>query len=110
MARTAKTLALNSVESTGLSQVYLVPSGINTTGSVLALTNTTGTNLVIDIYHNDGSVDFLIRSITLPAGAGRERVYYGFQRRTFNAGHAIKVQADSSAKFNVSVHGSENEL
>ena len=110
MARTAKTLSLSSVESTGLKQLYLVPSGINTTGAVLSFTNTTANNIVIDIYHNDGSTDFLIKSITVPGGVGRERIYNGFQRRTFNAGHAIKVQADVNAKFTASVHGSENEL
>lgn len=110
MARTAKTLSISSIESTDLKQVYVVPTGINTTGSVLSFTNTTNNNVVISIFHNDGSVDFLIKSITVPGGVGRERIYNGFQRRTFNAGHAIKVQADANVKFNVSVHGSENEL
>ena len=108
--RTAKTLALKSVESTDLKELYLVPAGINTTVSVLSFTNTTSDNIVIDIYHNDGSTDFLIKTMTIPAGSGRERISNGFQRRTLNAGHSIKVQADVSSKFNVSVHGSENEL
>lgn len=110
MARIAKTLALKSVESTDLQQLYLVPSGMNTTGAVLSFTNTTTNNIVINVFHNDGSTDFLIKAITLPGGVGRERIYNGFQRRTFNAGHAIKVQADVNSKFNASVHGSETEL
>ena len=108
--RTAKTLFLGSIESTDLKQLYLVPAGNNTTGAVLSFTNTTSNNIVIDIYHNNGVTDFLIKSITVPSGSGRERTFYGFQRRTFNAGHSIKVQADVDSKFNVSVHGSENEL
>lgn len=110
MARTAKTLAIGSVQSTDLQQLYLVPSGFNMTAAVMSFTNTTDTSIVIDIYHNDGSTDFLIKSLTLPAGSGRERIYYGFQRRTLNAGHSVKVQANNTSKFNYSVHGSENEL
>jgi len=110
MARIAKTLALKSIESTDLQQLYLVPSGMNTTGAVLSFTNTTTNNIVINVFHNDGSTDFLIKSITLPGGIGRERIYNGFQRRTFNSGHSVKVQADVNSKFNASVHGSENEL
>lgn len=110
MARTAKTLSLSSVESTDLQQLYLVPSGINTTFSVLSFTNTTENNIVVDIYQNDGSTDFLLKTITIPGGEGRDKPYHGFQRRTFNAGHSIKVQANVNSKFNVSVYGSENEL
>jgi hypothetical protein len=110
MTRTAKTLALSSIQSTDLQQVYSVPSGINTTSAVLSLTNTTDNNIVVDVYHNDGSTDFLLRRITLPAGVGRERIYHGFQRRTLNAGHSVKLQADVTSKFNYSIHGSEIEL
>jgi hypothetical protein len=110
MTRTAKTLALSSIQSTDLQEVYVVPSGINTTGAVLSLTNTTNNNIVVDVYHNNGSTDFLLRRITLPSGIGRERIYHSFQRRTFNAGHSIKLQADVVDKFNFSIHGSEIEL
>lgn len=110
MARIAKNLALGSIQSDAIQQIYVVPNGINTTGAVLSFTNTTSNPLVIDIFHNDGSTDFLIKKITLPGGEGIERIYNGFQRRTFNAGHIIKVQANVSFKFNFSLHGSENEI
>lgn len=110
MGRIAKTLALNSIESTDLQELYVVPAGTNTTGAVFSFTNTTSNGIVISLFHNDGSTDFLMKKLTLPAGDGIERTFYGFQRRTFNAGHSIKVQADVNSKFNASIHGAENEL
>ncbi len=108
--RTAKNLAIGSIQVNTLQEIYEVPSGINTTGAVLGFTNTTTNSIVIEIFHNDGSTDFLIKSLTLPGGSGKERIYNGFQRRTFNAGHSIKVKANVGFKFNFSLHGSENEL
>ena len=110
MAKTSKNLALGQLASTTLTTIYTAPAGINTSISVLGFTNTTSTSIEIDIYHNDGSTDYLKRTMTLPGGAGRERVYYGFQRRVINAADSIKIQADSASAFNYDVNGSENEL
>jgi hypothetical protein len=109
MARTAKNLALGQLTTTTLSTIYTAPTGVNTTSSVLAFTNTTNNNIVIDVYHGDGT-DYLQRSLTLPAGSGRERVYYGFQQRVINSAETIKIQADSSSAFNYTLSGSEVEL
>ncbi len=109
MARTPKNLAIGQLATTGLTTIYTAPSGINTSAAVLAVTNTTSTAISIDIYHGTGT-DYLQRTFTIPAGSGRERVYYGFQQRVINAGQTIKIQADSTNAFNYTLSGSEIEL
>jgi hypothetical protein len=110
MARTPKNLNIGAVSTTDLTTLYTAPSGINTTISVLSFTNTTSTSIVIDIYRNDGSTDYLVKTMTLPGGSGQERVYYELSRRVINAAGSIKVQADSSSTFNYELSGSEVEV
>lgn len=108
MARTPKNLALGQLASTTLTTIYTAPTGINTSAAVLSFTNTTDTSISIDVIRGDGT-DYLKRTMTLPAGSGRERIYYGFQQRVFNAGQTLKIQADSSAVFNYELDGAEVE-
>ena len=110
MATTAKNLALVQVSDAALTTVYTTPTGSNTRISKLGFTNTGSTAVTISIYHYDGATNFLIKALTLPAGAGIERPYYDLQRAIFNSGHAIKVQASSAITYNVAVHGSEIEV
>ena len=109
MARTPKNLALAQLASTALTTIYTAPVGVNTSAAVLAFTNTSSVAISLDIYHGNGT-DFLQRTMTLPAGSGRERVYYGFQQRVINAGETIKIQADSASAFNYTLSGSEVEI
>jgi hypothetical protein len=109
MARTPKNLALGSNSDTSLNTLYTAPAGFNTPSAVLAFTNISSTAISIDVYHGDGT-DYLQRTLTLPAGSGREMIYYGFQSRVINAGETVKIQADSAAVFNFTFSGSEFEL
>ena len=110
MATTPKTLALVEITSTDLIEVYLAASGVNTSVSVLSFTNVTTTDQQIDIYINDATSDFLQKTMTLPGGVGKERLYYGFQRKMINANYKIKVQASAATAFNVGVFGREIEI
>lgn len=111
MARVFKRLALQLNADTVLNNVYAAPAGFNTSAAVLGFTNLSATDsVVISVYQNDGTSDFLLTNITLPAGIGRERFYYGFQRSVLNAGDTLKIQADNSTSFNISFYGSEVEL
>ena len=110
MARTPKNLTIGQLASTSLTTLYTAPTGINTSISVLSLTNTTDTALLISIYHNDGSTDYLQNTFSLPGGSGRNRLYYGFQRQVINAGDIVKIQADGATAFNYSLSGSEVEV
>jgi len=107
MARTAKKLAMKQIASTDLTEIYIAPNKTSATYSVLALTNVEGSHLVITLYDNDGSTDFLQDEIVLPAGVGRRTTYYEFQRTTSNPGDSLKVQADGATAFNVMLSGSE---
>ena len=109
MARTPKNLALGQLSSTDLTTIYTAPDGLNTQSAVLAFTNTTTTAISIDVYHGNGT-DYLQRTVTLPAGRGREVIYYGFQSRVINAGETVKIQADSASPFNFTFSGSEFEI
>jgi hypothetical protein len=109
MARTPKNLALGQLADTELTEIYMAPFGINTGSSVLAFTNTTSSAISIDVFHGNGT-DFLQRTITLPAGSGRERIYYGFQQRVINSTETVKIQANTADAFNYTFNGSENEV
>jgi hypothetical protein len=109
MARTPKNLALGQSTSVDLITIYTAPFGVNTSSAVLSFTNTSDTTISIDVYHGNGT-DYLQRTMSLPAGSGRERVYYGFQQRVLNAQDTVKIQADSASAFNYTLSGSEIEL
>lgn len=107
---TPKRLAIGQITDATLNTLYTAPSGVNTRFSKLSFTNTESTGITLDIYHNDGSTDYLQRTITLPGGSGKEAIYYDIQRTIANAGDVLKVQASSAITFNYSVHGSETEV
>lgn len=100
------------VAATTLTSLYTVGTGLNATISVVSFTNTTSTAHNIDIYHYDtaDSTDYLKHSLHLPAGSGRERQYFGFERAVFETGDIIKVQSDSATAFNTFIYGSEVEI
>ena len=106
MASTPKNLALAQLASTTRTTIYTAPTGFNATSAVLAFTNTTTTAIEISIYHGNGT-DFLLKTITLPAGIGREVIYDGFSRRVVNTGETVKIQADSTSALNYSFSGAE---
>ncbi len=101
---------VQQIAATALTDAYTVGPGINSTISVVGFTNTTSTAIVIDIYHNDGTDDFLKHTILLPAGSGTERLYYGMERAVLETSDILKVQADSTNAFNLFIYGSEVEV
>lgn len=110
MATTPKALKLQQIATTDLTTIYAAPAGSNASISVLSFTNATNTNMQLSIYINDGATDFLQKTMSLPSGAGKERLYYGFQRKIINGGYSIKIQSSSASAFNVGVHGREVEV
>lgn len=110
MATTPKTLAMGENSDTDLNQIYIGASGVNTSASVVSFTNKTDTAHQISIYMSFGGTDFLQKVMTLPGGSGKERIYYGFQRKVINGGQPLKIQSNSSAAFNYGVHGREVEI
>ena len=101
---------IQQLSTATLTSVYEAATGVNPTISVIAFTNASTTALNIDIYQNDGATDFLKNTIHLPAGIGRERLYYGFERGVLSSGDKLKVQADGATAFNLFIYGSEVEV
>ncbi len=110
MARTPKNLDIRQLATTTLTEVYKAPSGINTTNLLIRFTNTSTTSLSIDVFHTKSGTNFLIETMTLPAGSGQSRIFYGLNGEVINAAESIKIQANSAAAFNSSLNGSEIEL
>lgn len=112
MATTPKNLALETItDATTLHEFYgPVSSGINTSYTVLGLTNNTTSAIVLSLYKSDGSNDFLIDKITLPGGVGLRRNYYDIQREVSNAGGSLKIQSDVAQSFTVNLNGREIEI
>ena len=108
MATNANFRDIQQIASASLQTPYTVAAGITSSKiSVMSFTNAAATGLVIDIYHNDGTTDFLKKTIRLPAGIGQEEIYYGFERNVMLVGDSIKVQADAATAFNMFIHGTE---
>ena len=109
MARTAKNLAIGQITSDVITTIYTAPSAKNTSASVLAFTNASDQAISIEVYQGNGT-DYLQRAFTLPAGVGREGIYYGFQHRVINTTETVKLKADSSAAFNYTMSGAEVDV
>jgi hypothetical protein len=109
MARINKSLALKQFSSTSLETLYTVPPGRNTSISNIFFTNTADNDHIIKVYKNNGTSDFLIGKVTLPAGEGVSRNLYDFQNDVYNAGFIIKLQSDNAGAYNASASGIEVE-
>ena len=100
---TPSNLAIGQLSTTTLTSIYT--AAVSTTIGVLRFTNETTDEITISIYHNDGSTDYLQKTLTLPGGVGQDRHYWGLQQTTLNAGHIIKIQASSTNVLNYSLSG-----
>ena len=98
---------IQQIASASIQSPYTVATGLSSSLSVVSFTNTVTTPLNINLYHNDGSTDYLKATIHLPGGIGREEQYYGFERAVMKAGDVLKVTADAATAFNLFIYGSE---
>ena len=101
---------IQQIATTDLTSVYAAITGISPTISVMRFTNASTTALNIDIYHHDGTTDYLSGTIHIPAGVGRHRLDYSWERAVLITGDEIKVQADGATAFNLAIYGSEVEV
>ena len=106
MARTPIS-ATAQLATTTLTTIYTTPAGINTSSTVLTLTNASTVTLSVDIYIGNGT-DFLQTTLSVPAGIGRKRSYYDLGNIT--TANTVKIQADSASAFNYNFSGSEIEI
>jgi len=107
MATTAKARKIQQIASASVTSAYTVPTGVTTSIAKIKFTNTTTTNLVLDIYHDDGTSNLLVETIQLPGGVGVSRNYYDLDRSVFAAGDILKVDPDGATAFNMFIYFSE---
>ena len=101
---------IQQIESTALTEVYEAITGVTGVVTTMKFTNTTTSPVNISVYNYDGTTDFLDIVIHLPAGIGRQRIHYGFERDVLETGDIIKVQADAANAFNLKISGSTVEV
>jgi hypothetical protein len=107
MATTAKFRKIQQVADAGVTSAYTVTAGVTSSIAKIKFTNTTSTNLVLDIYHDDGTNNLLVETIQLPGGSGNSRNYYDLDRSVFAAGDILKIDPDGATAFNMFIYGSE---
>jgi hypothetical protein len=108
MATTAKVRKIQQIADAGVTNAYTVPTGVTTSIAKIKFTNVNaGINLVLDIYHDDGTSNLLVETIQLPSGIGVSRNYYDLDRSVFAAGDILKIDPDSAAAFNMFIYFSE---
>lgn len=107
MARTPKSLAIQTIASSALTALdYVVPTSTTTSAS-LVLTNGTANTLDISVYINNGADDFLLVNRKIPAGIGKDWRVIEVTDLKLSAGFSVKVQATTSDSFNAFLSGSE---
>jgi hypothetical protein len=107
MARSPLNLDARQIPTTALTELYLAPAGVVTSGLALVLTNTVATTNEISVFHDNGTTDFLIATRTLPGGSGKTWMVSEVSGLKLNAGDSIKVQSGTATAYNSNLSGSE---
>ncbi len=96
MANTFKNKVFNGSNTTANSDmtVYTVPSSTTTVVIGLTLSNTSSSQITIDIKLNAGQVVFLAKDIPIPAASSFE--YMGGNKIVMETGHSLILQSDTA--------------
>ena len=96
MANTFKNKVFNGSNTTANSDmtVYTVPSSTTTVVIGLTLSNTSSSQITIDIKLNAGQVVHLAKDIPIPAASSFE--YMGGNKIVMETGHSLILQSDSA--------------
>ena len=96
MAKTFKNKVFNGSNTTANSDmtVYTVPSSTTTVVIGLTLSNTSSSQITVDIKLNAGQVVFLAKDIPIPAASSFE--YMGGNKIVMETGHSLILQSDTA--------------
>ena len=96
MANTFKNKIFNGSNTTANSDmtVYTVPSSTTTVVIGLTLSNTSSSQITIDIKLNAGQVVHLAKDIPIPAASSFE--YMGGNKIVMETGHSLILQSDTA--------------
>ena len=96
MANTVKNKVFNGSNTTANSDmtVYTVPSSTTTVVIGLTLSNTSSSQITVDIKLNAGQVVHLAKDIPIPAASSFE--YMGGNKIVMETGHSLILQSDTA--------------
>ena len=96
MANTFKNKVFNGSNTTANSDmtVYTVPSSTTTVVTGLTLSNTSSSQITVDIKLNAGQVVHLAKDIPIPAASSFE--YMGGNKIVMETGHSLILQSDTA--------------
>ena len=96
MANTFKNKVFNGSNTTANSDmtVYTVPSSTTTVVIGLTLSNTSSSQITVDIKLNAGQVVHLAKDIPIPAASSFE--YMGGNKIVMETGHSLILQSDTA--------------
>ena len=96
MANTFKNKVFNGSNTTANSDmtVYTVPSSTTTVVIGLTLSNTSSSQITVDIKLNAGQVVFLAKDIPIPAASSF--AYMGGNKIVMETGHSLILQSDTA--------------
>jgi len=96
MANTFKNKVFNGSNTTANSDmtVYTAPSSTTTVVIGLTLSNTSSSQITIDIKLNAGQVVHLAKDIPIPAASSFE--YMGGNKIVMETGHSLILQSDTA--------------
>jgi len=96
MANTFKNKVFNGSNTTANSDmtVYTVPSSTTTVVIGLTLSNTSSSQITVDVKLNAGQVVHLAKDIPIPAASSFE--YMGGNKIVMETGHSLILQSDTA--------------
>ena len=96
MANTFKNKVFNGSNTTANSDmtVYTVPSSTTTVVIGLTLSNTSSSQITVDIKLNAGQVVHLAKDIPIPAASSFE--YMGGNKIVMETGHSLILESDTA--------------
>lgn len=107
MARTPIAVTPKAIATTDITDLgYTVPADTVAT-LFLTLVNASTTILDIDIFINDGVVDFIFCTVKIPAGVGKKKRIIALSDQKIGTGFSIKVKATTASAFNAFLSISE---
>lgn len=107
MARQPLNLDSRQISTTDLTTLYTAPAASVASGLFLVITNAAATANSISVYFNDGTTNFLLRTRSVPGGAGKTWAVAEVAGLKLNAGDSILVQSSSATAYNVNLSGTE---
>jgi hypothetical protein len=101
-----KVLAIGTQSSGTATTIYTVPSNATAAIYSFVLTNTTSSNITVDVSINDTATTRVVKQVIIPSGSGRA-VTVPEMLGAYSARYEIVLDPTSGNAFNYLVTGDE---